>query len=123
VVKVIKASDKERIYTTVRNASLHDLPPDIPGVTTSVNKIEVNNWLEHTQVYKDPYNNLSIHPTIATPPTTDIPTEEPATPPTIAPTHDTKEDNLGLIIVNGRRWSSCTPAPRHFTKIGFYKKS
>jgi hypothetical protein len=123
VVKVIKASNKERIYAAVRNASLNDLPPDIPGVTTAVNKIEVDGWLEHTQIYKDPYNDLPTHPTIATPPTIDIPTKELATPPTMAPTHDTKEDNLGSIIVDGRRRSSHTPAPRHFTKIGFNRKS
>ncbi len=86
VVKVIKASDKERIYTAVPNASLDDLPPDILGMTTAVDKIEVNDWLEHTQVYEDPYNVLPTHPTIATPPTTDIPTKELATLPTVAPT-------------------------------------
>jgi hypothetical protein len=122
VVKVIQASDKERIYAAVCNASLDDLPPDIQGVTTAVNKIEVNDWLEHTQVYKNPYKDLSTCPTIATPPTTNTPTKEPATPPTNAPTHDTEEDDLGSIIVDSRRWPSRTPAPRHFTKIGFDKK-
>jgi hypothetical protein len=41
VVEVIEASNKEQIYAAVPNASL-DLPPDIPGVTAAVNKIEVD---------------------------------------------------------------------------------
>jgi hypothetical protein len=122
MVEIIKASNEEWIYTAVRNPSLNDLPPEIPGVTTAVNKIEVDGWSEHTQAYKDPYNHHPIHPTVATPPTIDILSKEPATPATVTPTHDTKEDDLGSIIVDGRRWSSCTPAPRHLTKIGFDKK-
>jgi hypothetical protein len=90
VVKVIKSRNKERIYAAVCNASLDDLPPDNPGVTTAIYKIEVDDWLEHTQIYKDPYNNLPSHPTIAMPPTTDIPTKELATSPTAVPTHDTE---------------------------------
>jgi hypothetical protein len=42
------------MYAAVHNIFLDDLPPDIPGVTTTIDKIEINDWLEHTQVYKDP---------------------------------------------------------------------
>jgi hypothetical protein len=50
MVGVIEPSDKEQIHATVHNTFLDDLPPDIPGVTTALNEIEVNNWLEHTKV-------------------------------------------------------------------------
>ncbi len=54
VVEVINVSDKEWIHVAVLNASLNDLPPEIPGVTIPINKIESDDCLEHTQAYKDP---------------------------------------------------------------------
>ncbi len=44
VVKVIEESNNERIYAGQRNSSLDDLPCRTTGVSTTIDKVQIDHW-------------------------------------------------------------------------------
>jgi hypothetical protein len=75
VVEVIKASKDKCIDLVVCNASLNNLLCDTPEVTTMVDEIKINDWMEIMQDYEDSYHNLSIQQAISMPPVLNNATE------------------------------------------------
>jgi hypothetical protein len=76
-------------------------------------KIEIDDWIEHFQIYKDPYNNLPALPTVViAPPIAATVTIQEDKPISITTTQATIVDkDLGSIIVGGQQRSACAPAP------------
>jgi hypothetical protein len=68
VIEVIEESKNEHIYAAQCNASLDDLPHKPTGVSTVVDKIEVDNWANLPEE-DDIYHDLPTQPTIVVPPT------------------------------------------------------
>jgi hypothetical protein len=122
IVEVIEASKDKCIDVAPRNASLNNLPCNTPGVTTAVDEIKINDWMEIMQGYKDPYHNLPIHQTINVLPVLDNATE-PTYEPTNTITPITDNNTLSSILIEGQLQSSQTPAPRCLTKASFNNKS
>jgi hypothetical protein len=114
VVKVIKASKDKRTYAAICNASPDDLPHYTTGVTTTVNKIEFNNWIDIMQEYKDPYQDLLTHPSMIAPPAANKAAE-----PVTTVTTNTDDNALGSSLINGQRQSAHAPALRHLTKVNW----
>jgi hypothetical protein len=122
VVEVIEASKDKRIDAAARDASLDNLLCNTLGVTTTVDDIEINDWIEIMQDYKDPYHNLPIHQTINVPPVLDNaiePTNEPTN--MVIPVSD--NNALHFILIDGQCQFAQTPAPRCLTKASFNNKS
>ncbi len=65
IVKVLKASNNERIDAAIRNAFLDDIPPKTTGVLKAVDEIKINEQIKQQQTYNDTYNDLPALPTVA----------------------------------------------------------
>jgi hypothetical protein len=109
IVEVTEASKDERIYAAAHNDSLDNLPCNIPGVATTVNEIQIDDWIEIMQDYKDPDHDLPTHQTINVPPALKDATE-PTNEPTDMVTPVTDNDTLSSILINGLHQSIQTSA-------------
>jgi hypothetical protein len=122
VVEVIEASKDERINAAAYNPSVDNLPCNTPGVTTVIDEIKIDDWMEIMQDYKDQYHDLPIHQTINVPPVLDD-TMEPTDKPTNMATPITDNNALGSILIHGQCQSAQIPAPRCLTKASFNNNS
>jgi hypothetical protein len=112
VNKVLKASNNERTNVTIRNASLDDLPRNIAGGLTAVNKIKIDDWIKQQQTFKDPYNDLPALPSVAIlPKATPAIIHDDYPIPTPAVATDTEDEDLGSIIIRGVHCSAHAPTP------------
>jgi hypothetical protein len=122
VVEVIEASKDKRIYTAACNTSLDNLPLNTPRVMTTVNEIEIDDWMKIMQGCEDSYHNLPIHQNIILPLALKDTTESTdETTNTVTPVTD--DNTLGSIQINGQYQSAQTLAPRRLTKASFNNKS
>jgi hypothetical protein len=122
VIKVIEEIKDEHIYATQRNASLDDLPHKPTGVSTAVNKIEVNNWANLPEE-DDIYHDLPAQPMIVVPPTPILDKDMDDHESVNAKAAKLEEEILGSTTNNRRRSSTCNQIPASLTKVSFNNKS
>jgi hypothetical protein len=122
VVEVIEEREDEHIYAAQCNASLGDLPRKPTGVSTAVNKIEVDNWANLPEE-DDIYHDLPAQPTIVVPPTPILDKDMDNNESVNAKAAKLEEEIFGSTTIDGRRRSTCNRIPTSLTKVSFDNKS